>query len=447
MNTGTVLRSAALFVALVTATAVGQDVTTRPAAPINVGFLVLEGVYNSELMAPWDIFHHTVFHTSPGMRVFTVGRKAGPVTTFEGLRLDVEYALEQAPRIDVLVVPSAQHNMDSDLQDRRLIEWVRARGRAARYVVSLCDGAFVLAEAGLLDGRRCTTFPGDIGPFRERYPELNVVDGASYAADGTAITGAGGALSYDPALYLVQTLYGDAVARGVGRGLVLRWDLDKVRHLVVGTHAAGCYLPGDRIGPDVTAEAADGTRVSLAEMITARDGVRAVVLTILAGAEAVDEAKRGGFWCEDSFSEIAGLRHLRLTYGPRGVLFVGVLCPPVRHEALFGYDEGAFGRQPDDDPVYRRNRDRFVEASRKLVDRADLPFDVVLFDPRFEMLDGRFKWFQDTQIYGTPTIWVLTPDMEVAGPPFFMNVYETEGRKLRYGPDDIAGLIDRVLQP
>ncbi|MCH8200544.1 MAG: hypothetical protein IIB85_01335 [Chloroflexi bacterium] len=144
--------------------------------------------------------------------------------------------------------------------------------------------------------------------------------------------------------------------------------------------------------------------------------------------------------------EIAGLRHLRLTYGPKGVLFVGVLCPPVRHEVLFGYDEGAFGRRPDDDPVYRRNRDRFVEASLKLVERADLPFDVVLFDPRFEMLDGRFKWFQDDQIYGTPTTWVLTADMEVAGPPFYMNVYETEGRKLRYGPDDIAGLIDRVLR-
>ncbi len=97
--------------------------------------------------------------------------------------------------------------------------------------------------------------------------------------------------------------------------------------------------------------------------------------------------------------------------------------------------------------MYRRNRDRFVEASRRLADRDALPFDVVLFDPRLSMLTGRFKWFQDRQIYGTPTTWVLTPQMEVAGPPFFMNVYESEGRKLRYGADDIALLIDRVLEP
>ena len=156
-----------------------QDVTTRPSGqtttagvPTNVGFLTLEGVYNSELMAPWDIFHHTVFHTKPGMRVFTVGREKATVTTFEGLRLDVEYALDDAPRIDVLVVPSAVHNMDTDLQDDRLIEWVGERGRQARYVMSVCDGAFILAAAGLLDGRRCTTFPGDIAALGERYTGL-----------------------------------------------------------------------------------------------------------------------------------------------------------------------------------------------------------------------------------------------------------------------------------
>ena len=87
----------------------------------------------------------------------------------------------------------------------------------------------------------------------------------------------------------------------------------------------------------------------------------------------------------------------------------------------------------------------FVEASLKLAERGALPFDLVLFDPRFRLLSGRFKWFRDTQTYGTPTTWVLTPRLDVIGPPFFMNVYESEGRKLRYGADDIAALIDRVL--
>lgn len=197
---------------------------------VQVGILMLDRVYNSELMAPYDVFQHTVFHASPGMRVFTVGRDKSVVTSFEGLRMLPDYDLDDAPRIDVLVVPSSEHNMDSDLEDERLIEWLKARGTAAGYILSVCDGAFLLAEAGLLDGLQCTTFPGDLGPFRERYPHLAVHEELSFVADGKAITGAGGAISYDPAFYLVEKLYGQEVARRIGQGLVVNWDLKRIPH-------------------------------------------------------------------------------------------------------------------------------------------------------------------------------------------------------------------------
>ncbi len=59
---------------------------------------------------------------------------------------------------------------------------------------------------------------------------------------------------------------------------------------------------------------------------------------------------------------------------------------------------------------------------------------------------GRLRWFGDTQIYGTPTTWVLTNQLEVLGPPFMMNVYESEGRKLRYTASDVARMIDICLE-
>jgi putative intracellular protease/amidase len=450
----------ATLLTCLTTVAAAEPPTSRPAeaAPLRVGVLALEGVYNSELVAPIDIFHHTVFHTRPGMTVFTVGRRHGLVTTFEGQRLQVDHDLEDAPPIDVLVVPSAEHNMDSDLEDERLIDWIRRRGRAASAVLSVCDGAFLLAEAGLLDGRRCTTFPGDIDAFRKRYPHLAVVEHVSFVADGPAITGAGGARSYDPAMHLVERLFGPAVARGVGRGMVINWDLRAVRHLVVpdGAAAVRCWMPGDRVDGAVTAEDATGAAVRLADVVAGREDVRAVVLCILAGAEAEPVADRGGLWCEDSFNELANLRYLQLQYADRGVLFVGVLCPPVHHEARFGYEPGAFLEPGADRDRYRRNRRRFVEASRDLVARGVLPFDVVLFDPRFRLLGppagdgpawrGRFKWFDDTQTYGTPTTWVLTPQLVTPGPPFVMNVYESEGRALRYAPRDIARVLDSMLE-
>ena len=191
--------------------------------PLNAGFLIVDGVYNSELMAPYDILQHTIFHTEPGIEVFTVSPDGNAVVSFEGLTIGAHYSFADAPPIDILLVPSAEGSMDRDLENEALMDWVRRVGSQARFVVSLCDGAFVLASAGLLDGRRCTTFPGDQDRFAETYPELDLARGVSFVHDGPILTSEGGAKSYDVAMYLVDHLYGVKVAQGVGGGLIIDW--------------------------------------------------------------------------------------------------------------------------------------------------------------------------------------------------------------------------------
>jgi len=203
----------------------------KPQRVLNVGFLAINGIYNSELIAPYDIFQHTIFHADPAMQTFIVSPTMEPVVTFEGITITPHYSFENAPQIDVLIVPSAEHNMDSDLEDKKLIDFVKAREKAD-FVMSLCDGAFILAQAGLLDGLKSTTFPTDIEQFRKTFPQLDVYEDVSFVHDGKAITSAGGAKSYDPALYLVEYLYGQKAAIGVGKGLVIDWNLDEVKHIL-----------------------------------------------------------------------------------------------------------------------------------------------------------------------------------------------------------------------
>ncbi len=190
---------------------------------LNVGFLIVDGVYNTELTAPFDIFHHVRFHAPPGMEVFTVSPAGEPVTTFEGLVIDADYGFADAPAVDVLVVPSAKHSMDTDLENEDMMAWVRKVGGTASYVVSLCDGAFVLAAAGLLDGLAVTTFPGDQDRFAEMFPHLDLRRGVSFVHDGKAVTSWGGARSFDPAMYLADHLYGEKATQGIGRGMVIPW--------------------------------------------------------------------------------------------------------------------------------------------------------------------------------------------------------------------------------
>ncbi|QOD62138.1 DJ-1/PfpI family protein [Polaribacter haliotis] len=202
----------------------------------NVAFLIMDGTFNTELTAPFDIFQHTIFRKSiKSMNVFTVANTDKPITTFEGMRIlpDFNYLKDSLPKIDILVVPSAEHHLDSDLEDKAMIDFVQKVDKEAIYVTSHCDGAFVLAKAGLLKDKVSTTFPSDIDKMREMFPTLDIRKDVLFVHDGKYITSAGGAKSFEAALYLCEFLYGKEVAKSLAGGLVIDWNIDTVPHLIV----------------------------------------------------------------------------------------------------------------------------------------------------------------------------------------------------------------------
>jgi len=202
----------------------------------NVAFLIMEGVFNTELTAPYDILQHTKFRENiKAMNVFTVANTDQPIKTFEGMRIlpDFNYLKDSLPKIDILVVPSAEHHLDTDLEDTAMIDFVKRVDKEAQFITSHCDGAFVLAKAGLLNGIVSTTFPTDIDKMREMFPDLDIRKDVLFVHDGKYITSAGGAKSFDAALYLAEHLYGADIARSLAGGLVIDWKLDSVPHLIV----------------------------------------------------------------------------------------------------------------------------------------------------------------------------------------------------------------------
>lgn len=202
----------------------------------NVAFLIMDGTFNTELTAPFDIFQHTIFRENiKAMNVFTVANTLDPIRTFEGMYLlpDFDYTQENVPKIDILVVPSAEHHLDTDLEDEAMISFVQRVDKEATFITSHCDGAFVLAKAGLLDGKVSTTFPSDIDTMRKTFPGLDIRKEVLFVHDGKYITSAGGAKSFEAALYLAEYLYGAEIARSLAGGLVIDWELKEVPHLVI----------------------------------------------------------------------------------------------------------------------------------------------------------------------------------------------------------------------
>lgn len=196
---------------------------------LNTAFLIAPGVYNSELMAPYDVFQHSIFRDSLNyMKTYIVAETMAPVMTFEGIEVKPHFTFDSAPKTDVLVIPSTLHSMDGDLKDEEYMSWLKEAVNESRYIVTVCDGAFPLAATGVLNGRKATTFPSDRDAFQEMFPDVEVLYDQRVVVDDKYITSVGGAMSYEPAFYLVEKIYSKEHADKTAQGLVWDWDLKKL---------------------------------------------------------------------------------------------------------------------------------------------------------------------------------------------------------------------------
>ncbi|EWM10835.1 transcriptional regulator, AraC family [Kutzneria sp. 744] len=134
-------------------------------------------------------------------------------------RLEPDHGLDRLAHADTVIVP-ALADVDAD-PPADLVDAVRAAHEAGARVVSLCTGAFVLAAAGLLDGRRATTHWAHTGALAARHPRVEVDPDVLYVDSGSVLTSAGKAAAMDLCLHLVRSDHGSAIANTIARSLVV----------------------------------------------------------------------------------------------------------------------------------------------------------------------------------------------------------------------------------
>jgi transcriptional regulator GlxA family with amidase domain len=162
-------------------------------------------------------------NSEPAYDIKLLASEAGPFATSSGTKLIADAGWHDADwDIDTLVVVGAPDEyLNLALKDRKLIEWLKNNGNRARRLVSVCTGVFLLAEAGLLEGRRVTTHWMDVERLRREYPGVTVEPDAIYVRDGQVSTSAGVSSGVDLALALVEEDCGRKVALSIARRMVL----------------------------------------------------------------------------------------------------------------------------------------------------------------------------------------------------------------------------------
>ncbi|WP_035846520.1 GlxA family transcriptional regulator [Kitasatospora azatica] len=200
---------------------------TAPQAPHRVAVLALDGVIAFELGIPSRIFESA--RAADGAALYQVATctvDGGPVATSTDFRIAVDHGPELLERADTVVLPAAR-----GLQERYPsgelppeLTAALARIRPGARVVSICTGAFVLAAAGLLDGRPATTHWRHTEEFARRFPQVRLDPDVLYVDDGDVLTSGGVAAGVDLCLHLVRRDHGGTIANQVARNsLVPPW--------------------------------------------------------------------------------------------------------------------------------------------------------------------------------------------------------------------------------
>lgn len=191
-----------------------------------IAFYLQDGVEVLDFAGPMEVFAYA------GYKVFTVSATNDPIISQGILRVVPDYSIKEAPKADILAFFGGNSNTATNNPD--VIEWVKKQ-KNIQYYFSVCTGAFILAEADILDGKTATTFHNALNNLERSYPQVDVRKNVRFVDNGNVITTAGISAGIDGALHLVAKLQGLNAARRtayymeydnwkVGDGLILSDD-------------------------------------------------------------------------------------------------------------------------------------------------------------------------------------------------------------------------------
>ena len=181
-----------------------------------VAILIFDGVEIIDYTGPYEMFG------AANCDVYTVAETRTPVTTSMGMTVVPKFAFADAPQPDVLVVPGGGVKAASN--SATTLAWVTGVTAHATHTLSVCNGAFILASAGLLDGLTATTTAGNIERLAKAFPKTRVVRDQRVVDNGKIITAGGLSAGIDGALHVIEKLFGPGAAQQTALGEEYDWQ-------------------------------------------------------------------------------------------------------------------------------------------------------------------------------------------------------------------------------
>jgi len=193
-----------------------------------VGILIFDDVEVLDFCGPFEVFSvaRPIGEHSDEFKLFTVVTIAEEdkiITWRGGLLVKPHATIENHPQLDILVIPGGLGTR-RERHNSRLLDWIVQQDQHTNLTTSVCTGAFLLAERGLLDHRQATTHWSSIEWMQSTYPAIEMMADARVVDQGHIITSAGISAGIDMSLHVVSRLYGIDVAEWTARGMEYDWS-------------------------------------------------------------------------------------------------------------------------------------------------------------------------------------------------------------------------------
>jgi len=194
----------------------------------SIGILVFDDVEVLDFAGPYEVFTcasrvSAKINPTAAMpfKVFTVGQRTAPLRARAGLSVFPDVDFSDGTQIDLLIVPGGV--VTAELDKSEVIAWIGATAAKCELVASVCTGAFLLAQAGLLDAKHATTHWEDLDELRSMFPQVRVQSGRRWVEDGDIVTSGGISAGIDMSLHLVERFGGRELAVRTARQMEYEW--------------------------------------------------------------------------------------------------------------------------------------------------------------------------------------------------------------------------------
>ncbi|MFT3984734.1 MAG: DJ-1/PfpI family protein [Lachnospiraceae bacterium] len=193
----------------------------------NVGILLFNEVELLDFAGPFEVFSIASYPSckQKPFTVNTVAQTKDLINVRNGLKVQPDYDFNNSPNFNILIVPGGYGAEEIEIHNKTLLKWIRDQASQCDIIASVCTGAFLLAETGLLDGKRATTHWMDIDRLEKEYSAIMIQRGIKFVDENAIITSGGISAGINMSFYLLNKLVGEEITVATAKRMEYNIDI------------------------------------------------------------------------------------------------------------------------------------------------------------------------------------------------------------------------------